>query len=416
MPESKKHVQSTARVATALVAIPGWLLLVTGSMLLPSIPVIAAQCFVSAETLGRARADYARQCSEPRSDCDPVNGQWYCSSETIGPETVFADTMVNNPVSTATANSTEEDTPTRAGENQRDDPVNRQPSSSAENPNAGCVDTDGDGWGWTGTESCRVINRSQPLPNAPQNEFVASSEPSGNSYQPKDITDLVLVTGQSNALGANTAYDARLDAPHSRVFAFTDEGWLKADLNQVWDRGWHPRNDPDTDPSNNFAFHFGKRLTRLRADRVTGFILVTAPGAAIANWDYNSDFYRLLRNKVLDAINQLPHKSTLDGILWHQGETDALDTALYSSKLNALIGNFRSENWFDSGGPFICGEIAMDSGVNNRLNLLNSDGDASTACVPARGLPTSADGAHFTAEALRTLGNRYAEKYIEMTR
>jgi len=228
------------------------------------------------------------------------------------------------------------------------------------------------------------------------------------------ITELVLVTGQSNALGADTAFDPILDAPHPRAYAFTEEGWRIADLHQVWDLGWHPRNHPDTDPSNNFGFHFVRTVAERRADRVIGFILVTFPGAGIEEWDYESEFYLTIRDRVAAALNELPSKATIDGILWHQGETDWEDTDLYAEKLNNLIQNFRGESWFGEQRPFICGETAI-APVNRRLKALNIDGDPWTGCVEGEGLPTVNDDSHFSAEGLRTIGARYATKYIRMT-
>lgn len=228
------------------------------------------------------------------------------------------------------------------------------------------------------------------------------------------ITEVVLVTGQSNALGAETGFDASLDIPHTRAFAFTESGWQVADLNQVWDLGWHPRNNPETDPSNNFGFHFARTVALRRPDRVIGFILVTEPGAAISQWDYESELYMKIRSKVTTALNELPSKATIDGILWHQGETDWADNDYYTSKLNGLIQNFRGESWFGDSRPFICGETVA-SPVNNRLMALNTDNDAWTGCVSSDGLPTFLDGLHFSAEGLRIIGTRYATKYIQMT-
>lgn len=228
-----------------------------------------------------------------------------------------------------------------------------------------------------------------------------------------DITDLVLITGQSNALGAGTAYDALVDGSDPAVFAFTDEGWQVADLRQIWDRGWFPRMHPDSDPSNNFSLHFGKQLTASAPDRVVGFVLVTAPGRPISHWVNTGDFYQEIRAKVLDALNQLPTKSSVDGILWHQGESDGRDDDSYSQALYRLIDDFRSESWFGINRPFICGETASLP-VNKQLGKLNTDTDLWTACVAGEGLPTRGDGAHFSAEALRTIGRRYAEAYLDM--
>lgn len=287
-------------------------------------------------------------------------------------------------------------------------------SSGASSGSGSCLDPDGDGWGWNGA-SCRTSSANSQTGSGSSSSGSSSSN-SGGTIRSSDITDLILLTGQSNALGANTAYDSSLDSPSNQVFAFTNNGWQRANLNQVWDRGWHPRNNPNTDPSNNLLLHFGKRLVSRDSNRVVGFVLVSAPGAPISNWDYNGEFYNVVHARVLDAINQLPHKSQLDGILWHQGETDAQDTPLYGSRLYALISNFRSENWFSNGRAFICGEIAKRGGVNNQLNRLNTDNDSSTACVSAAGVETKSDNSHFTAVGLREIGRRYGDQYYQMTR
>ena len=66
---------------------------------------------------------------------------------------------------------------------------------------------------------------------------------------------------------------------------------------------------------------------------MVGIVLVTAPGEGISHWDAGNVFFNKIRTKALAALNELPHKSSFDGILWHQGETDwaksgSLDTDL----------------------------------------------------------------------------------------
>ncbi len=243
------------------------------------------------------------------------------------------------------------------------------------------------------------------------------------------ITDVVLITGQSNALGSQTAFDPELDAPVDRFFAYTDSGWQPASLRQVWDLGSHPLLGIGSDPHNNFGFHFGKTLVQQRSDRVVAIILVTAPGEGISHWDADSFFFRKIRNKTLLALNELPHKSSIDGILWHQGETDwssdgsndpdleeRPENDYYSHRLASLINNFRLESWFGPERPFICGETAR-SPINNRLNALNRNSDIWTACVPGAGLPTwDEEEVHFTADALRQIGANFAEVYLQMNR
>ena len=259
-----------------------------------------------------------------------------------------------------------------------------------------------------------------------------------------DITDLILVTGQSNVRGSQTDYDPALDSVDLRVFAYTDTNdWEVADLHQAWDvDGWHPGNGSLTDstrsPYNNFAFHFAKTVVENDPSRVVGFVIASAPGEGIQHWDANSQFSQTIETKVLAALSAQGVKSKIDGIIWHQGETDwqyngtsdidatdaeRADPTYYPDKLNALISRYRSENWFDAGKPFICGETRQ-APVNDRLLALNSDNDPWTGCVAGRDLPTREQdlqatppklGTHFNASALRQLGQRYGEKYLEMT-
>ena len=124
----------------------------------------------------------------------------------------------------------------------------------------------------------------QASPDQTQQEAETEVRQRNVPATPADITDLILVTGQSNALGAQSAFDATLDSPHEQVFAFTDQGWQKADLHQVWDLGNFPRGNPGEEPNNNLSLHMAKEIARRHGDRVVGFVLVTAPGQSITHW------------------------------------------------------------------------------------------------------------------------------------
>lgn len=275
----------------------------------------------------------------------------------------------------------------------------------------------------------RSITSTEDTDTTTGNVGTNSTSNSGDGTSgPGSITDLVMITGQSNALGTETGFDSSIDYPVERFYAYTDNGWQLASLRQVWDLGWHPRTDIGTDPHNNFGFHFGKSIVAQNGERVVGIVLVTAPGEGISHWDSQGYFYNKLRNKALAALASLPHKEKFDGVLWHQGETDwsgdgSLDPDLagvgvandyYSQKLWQLISNFRNDAWFGPDLPFICAETVR-SPVNSRLNALNRDSDPWTACVSASSLPTYDEAqVHFSAAGLRQLGANYAEQYLDM--
>jgi len=261
-------------------------------------------------------------------------------------------------------------------------------------------DSDSDGFGWENSLSCTFRNAGD----------------GGNS-----ITDVVLVTGQSNALGAETGrldpdtFVPLLDSPVERVYAFSESGWGIAGLRQIWDLGWYPRGDIALQPANNFAFHFGKTLVRNDPHIVVGIIMATAPGKSIDHWDSQGNFFSEIDRKVTTALTRLPAGVRVRGILWHQGESDFYGTSYYRDRLQRLIGDFRSRSWFASDGFFICGET-LNAPVNEQLRALNSNDDARTGCVTAAGLESLGDDVHFNATSLRVLGSRYAKKYQSMSR
>ncbi len=320
-----------------------------------------------------------------------------------------------------------------------------RPSSSRPVCRSASADPDGDGFGWENNASCVVSRNSSastsvfPSSTAllPEEKFTlrvpACSDqrfdPDGDDFGwensrsctfknagdgGRSITDVILVTGQSNALGAETVpfdpFDPDLDSPVRRVYAYSENGWGIAGLQQIWDQGWYPRGDIASEPANNFAFHFGKSLVRKNANAVVGIIMVTAPGAGIQFWDPDGDFFDQINSRVTDALNALPRNVKVNGILWHQGETDFYSTNFYRDRLQNLISNFRAQSWLDRDAVFVCGET-LNSPVNANLRALNTDGDAKTGCVSANGLQSIGDDVHFDAASLRTLGSRYSDKY-----
>ncbi len=342
-------------------------------------------------------------------------------------------------VSDNQSNSTEDRIQTAA-------PASAQPSdtntrSATGNVAGPCVDADNDGYGWNGVASC-TLNVS-----VSSNSINPTSNPrTSGTPGIADLTDLILVTGQSNAQGNNSTADlAILDASNNQVFAYTDNNtWQVADLRQHWDGPneiRHPGNNalifPTNAPHNNFAFHFGKALVTLDPQRVVGFVLITAPGAGIKHWDQDRSFYRSLSGKAMNALNA-SSKSSFDGILWHQGETDfqfngtsditatsleRVDENYYPDRLYRLISNLRQEPWFSTQKPiFICAETQTTNPdpltiapVNRRLMALNSDSDPYTGCVSSSRLQTT-DGIHFNAASMREIGRRYAIEYLKLQR
>lgn len=280
-------------------------------------------------------------------------------------------------------------------------------------------------------------NTTPVVTQPPTTEPVPTIDWSTRTPTVGDITDLILVTGQSNVRGSNTDFDANLDYPTQQAFAYNyDNQWRVADLHNAWDGNWAPGQgslqDPTREPHNNFVFHFGKVVAERDSSRVVGYVVISAPGRGIGFWDRDKDFFYEVRDHAIAGLNAQGVKSEFDAILWHQGETDwqswgtsdpeassddRQKPTYYIDKLNALIADFRGQPWVNDNAYFICGETAI-APVNEALMSLNSDDDPRTGCVEAEGLPTLAIDpvpVHFNAEGLREIGKRYAEMYLQMT-
>lgn len=128
-----------------------------------STPALAQECLVSGETLRLAAQKYNKQCAAPRKDCDKIRGVWYCSSGVINANRLTVTELLQpsaSVVSTPEVVSrpqitlpevqniqTDSNLSGGAAEGNVPVPVNNVP---------GCIDTDGDGWGWNGTASCKL--------------------------------------------------------------------------------------------------------------------------------------------------------------------------------------------------------------------------------------------------------------------
>lgn len=240
-----------------------------------------------------------------------------------------------------------------------------------------CIDSDGDGWGWDGVASCKVFSTSSDsgsnnikditantstnsrttggtidssenmLASIPNNPDVRSQSGCAANH-PRDITDLILVTGQSNVTGAETKVSGTLgqwgrviefsepDNPHPRVFAWTVDprngnagtGWKVATLTQ----SWH-----DSSPGvggiarNSFAFHFAKEVVRQDDCRVVGLIVVSEGGKGISHWDTNAPGWNEVVIQVNEALSALG-RTSIDGI--RESQTGSLTA--HVTKLSAV--------------------------------------------------------------------------------
>ena len=290
-----------------------------------------------------------------------------------------------------------------------------------------CVDSDGDGYGWDGSQTCRVEPTASVSPAPVINNDHECIDPDGDGFgwdgtqtcvitvfiPPTDtsgITDVILMMGQSNALGEDTQVDLGQDSPDDRVIVWTQfDDWQIGNLcTQKWQKAWFPWRGGIC--SNHPAFQIAKHIVELDGSRRVAVIPTGTAGKPIRWWDANGIADLSVNATVQTALNSLG-RSQVDLIAWSQGEADHGNEVTWLLKLNDLISRLRARPWFDaSDGQFIAQETKHSS-VNLSVRELANDGDPLTDWVQAADQPTK-DGVHWSASAIRTISERFARKYV----
>ncbi|UCD38720.1 MAG: sialate O-acetylesterase, partial [Fidelibacterota bacterium] len=224
---------------------------------------------------------------------------------------------------------------------------------------------------------------------------------------------LYLLMGQSNMAGRGEV-GAIDQQTHPRVFAMdaADE-WISACEPVHFDKP----HLCGTGPAMAFA--------RIMADRhpaaKIGLIPCAMGGSTLQQWQRGSDLYQT----AVDRARVAMRVGCICGMLWHQGESDAMqaDTAQsYGGRLSRLIEDLRRD--------LDCPDLAVVVGqigdflseqmdrkwtqvVNDALANLPSD-ISRCACVSASGLGHNEHDLHFNAAGSRELGERFAHAMLSL--
>jgi Carbohydrate esterase, sialic acid-specific acetylesterase len=166
---------------------------------------------------------------------------------------------------------------------------------------------------------------------------------------------------------------------------------------------------------------FGRAIADAMPSENIAIIKYAAGGTALYNdWAPGTGGnYTAFRNTVtsgLAALQAAGHTSEIVGMLWHQGESDAIEKqqALYQSNLTAFIADVRSR--YGANLPFLIGEIRRSSAPFDTVadaQIAVADADAKAVFVPANDLSFS-DLYHFDAPSQVTLGQRFANAFLSL--
>lgn len=231
------------------------------------------------------------------------------------------------------------------------------------------------------------------------------------------LTDplVIVIAGQSNALGANSG---GANPSNTNVYtwdaitgAFVSGGQYNA---LPWTRAAPDGNGGN----NNFALAAAHRLQKVTQRKVY-VILDATSGTSIDAWvsaGIASTRYAALRTKVAAALATLPGKTVIDLMIWAQGEEDFVDSyATHLTNLTTLDTQLRAETWVDDYTPIF---VTGMSDLHDRYEVAPVLENFANRIKPGwrfistKGLPTS-DATHFTGPALYEGGfNRIAQAFL----
>ncbi|MCB0496847.1 MAG: sialate O-acetylesterase [Cyclobacteriaceae bacterium] len=172
------------------------------------------------------------------------------------------------------------------------------------------------------------------------------------------------------------------------------------------------------------GYPFAKELKKNIPNSVEIVLVPTALGASsISQWLGDSlhrgvHLYSNFKTR-LDSTKKL---GDLKAILWLQGESDAnpRDLPNYKMRLEELFQRFRKDAGNDQ-LPILVGEVGTYSEPESRnqdwktLNgIINevANADSNTYVISSKGLASNSDHIHYNAASQRTLGKRFASKYL----
>jgi len=235
---------------------------------------------------------------------------------------------------------------------------------------------------------------------------------------------IVLLAGQSNMAGRGVIRPAIDTISYPNIFSLTRDS--------VWVRAKNPLHYDKPEAAVGMGISFAHELAhKLGGNVKIGLVPCAAGGTTIQQWLSNYNFpvtgsstgnYYLYDNLIKRA-KKAAQSGTIIGLLWHQGESDAIDAnyLTYPTNLKTFFQKVRT----DLKNPnlaIVAGELGRflvsnssyprwDS-INNTINSLKST-------IPFYDVASSyglvdQDGVHFTSASQVTLGIRYADSLYQM--
>lgn len=238
---------------------------------------------------------------------------------------------------------------------------------------------------------------------------------------------LFILAGQSNIAGRG-AVPEWAETANSLVFLFgNDYHWRIAvePIDDPTDQVDGVSLDPDAGFSPGLAF--ATALLRQRPELAIGLIPCARGGSSIHAWRRSlSD--ATLYGSCLKRVRAASTMGEVVGVLFFQGEADAIDPELYQETIlfpEVWADKFRAlvSGWRDDLGlaelPVVFAQIGTHTAPDLFINWEIVKEQQRLVEIPFSAMITTddlalQDGVHFTPESYQTLGQRFADAYLDL--
>ncbi|XHR27661.1 MAG: sialate O-acetylesterase [Chthoniobacteraceae bacterium] len=229
----------------------------------------------------------------------------------------------------------------------------------------------------------------------------------------KEAFQIYLLMGQSNMVGRDTHNIASQGtSPH--VLALDEAGqWTVARDPLHHSEGRIP---PGVGPGMSFAFE----ILKTKPNVTIGLVPCAVGGTPLRRWVKGGDLYEKAVNRAKIAAQS----GVIAGVLWHQGETDATkegNANSYEARLTQMFKDLRTD-FGKPALPIVVGQLGgflrpdkepyaetVRTAIQQMPSVLLSVGYADSANLPDKG-----DKLHFSAEAQKEFGVRYAKSMLDL--
>ena len=245
--------------------------------------------------------------------------------------------------------------------------------------------------------------------------LVARGQPAPGGVTPptRGNFHIYLLMGQSNMAGRGALEPAAL-ADEPRILALNTNGqWVVA-------RDPLHQKDGRTEPGVGPGMSFAREMLKADTNIVVGLVPCAVGGTPLRRWVKGADLYE----RAISRAKLAAQSGMISGVLWHQGESDSdkkENAETYKARLMKMFQDLRADLGTPN-LPVVVGQLGeflppekhpfadtVRAAIKNIPVTLPHAGLADSV-----GLGDKGDKLHFTAEAQRQLGARYATAMREL--